>query len=143
MSERMELIKAAGGLVWRWELGARRIAVIHRMRYGDEWTLPKGRLKQGEMWEKAAKREVCEEIGCKENQLKVLNYAGQISYDVEGKPKKVRFWNMTLEGEVTLGKTDSEVDKVRWLTLEKALELLAHPKERNLLKRNSTRESLS
>jgi 8-oxo-dGTP pyrophosphatase MutT (NUDIX family) len=136
VTEETSLIKAAGGLVWRQQPGAITIAVVHRTRYGDEWTLPKGKLDKGETWKKAAIREVCEEIGCEKDNLTIAAPAGQLSYTVKGKPKIVRFWNMILERDLKLGKTDVEVNEVQWLPVEKALNLLTHSKERNLLKKN-------
>ena len=41
--------------------GKARVAVIHRPKYMD-WSLPKGKLEQGEGWMEAALREVEEEI---------------------------------------------------------------------------------
>jgi 8-oxo-dGTP diphosphatase len=59
----VKLIRAAGGIVWRLEDGTPRIAVVHRPRRGD-WSLPKGRLGQGESWHDGARREIVEETGC-------------------------------------------------------------------------------
>jgi 8-oxo-dGTP pyrophosphatase MutT (NUDIX family) len=131
-----ELIKAAGGLVWVKDSRIKKVAIVHRTRYGSEWTLPKGKLEMNETWKQAAKREVSEEIGCEQSNLRITSFAGGTVYPVEGKPKIVLFWNMTLEGDYTFGKTDSEVNQVEWLPVEKALELLKHPKEKLLLKEN-------
>ena len=38
------------------------MAVIHRPKYVD-WSLPKGKLEEGEGWQEAALREVEEETG--------------------------------------------------------------------------------
>lgn len=130
MKEHDEVIEAAGGLVWREEPDGKKIAIIHRTRYGDEWTLPKGKMKKGETLLEAAKREVCEEIGLRNP--KIGSYAGNISYTVEGKPKIVHFWNMVVEEEWKFGKT-KEVDRIRWLPIPEALKILDHPKERALL----------
>src|SRR5262249_58956904 len=52
-----EVIRAAGGLVWRESPRGRQIAVVHRPKY-DDWTLPKGKLDPGESWQDGAVREV-------------------------------------------------------------------------------------
>jgi 8-oxo-dGTP pyrophosphatase MutT (NUDIX family) len=128
------VIRAAGGLVWRNDAGNQKVAIVHRVRYGDEWTLPKGKMEQNETWLQAARREVSEEIGISQGKLKIVSFAGGIVYLVEQKPKIVLFWNMVIDGEFTFGITDSEVTKVEWLSPEKAIKLLKHDKEKNLLK---------
>ena len=58
--ERGKLIKAAGGLLWQETPNGLKIAVIQRFRYGNDWSLPKGKLKLGEQWQEAALRDVVE-----------------------------------------------------------------------------------
>jgi 8-oxo-dGTP pyrophosphatase MutT (NUDIX family) len=120
-------------LVWREEAGIKKMALIHRTRYGDEWTLPKGKLVENETLIKAAKREVCEEIGCEAKELKITGFAGGTVYEAFGKPKVVLFWNMSLKCNYQTKETDSEVDQVRWVSAREALDLLVHPKERELI----------
>jgi len=136
VTEKIQPIKAAGGIVWRHQSGVTTVAVVHRTRYGDEWTLPKGKLEKGETWKNAAVREVCEEIGCAKDNLAVIGPAGKIGYTVDGEQKIVRFWNMILLDDQKLGKTDTEVDNVQFLSIEKALTILTHPRERSLLDKN-------
>jgi 8-oxo-(d)GTP phosphatase len=57
-------ILAAGAVLWRKEPFVSDIAIIHKTRYGDEWCLPKGKVKEGETLEQAALREVKEETRC-------------------------------------------------------------------------------
>jgi 8-oxo-dGTP diphosphatase len=123
-------IRAAGGLIWRDSVRGREVAVIHRARYGD-WTLPKGKLKPGEDWREAAIREVKEETGCT---VQLQSFAGVVSYEVKGVPKVVQFWNMVPIGESKFEPSE-EVDKVTWLSLQKALEVLDYDGERDLLRK--------
>ena len=51
-------VSAAGGVLLRRDgSGQTRVAVIHRPKYGD-WSLPKGKLEDGEGWREGALREV-------------------------------------------------------------------------------------
>jgi len=86
------VIRAAGGIVWKETPEGRKVAVVHRARYGD-WCLPKGKLKENESWEEAALREVKEETGC---DARITGVAGSVSYDVKGTPKTVRFFTMEM-----------------------------------------------
>ena len=124
-----DLIRAAGGLVWRDSPRGKLLAVVHRKRYGSNWTLPRGKLKKKETWLDAAQREVEEETACL---VQVDGFAGVVGYLVDSKPKVVRFWNMSVIGEPG-HQTDTEVDKVDWLSIEEACARLTYPLERALL----------
>ena len=55
-------VAAAGGVVVREAGEGQEVALVHRPRY-DDWSLPKGKLEQGESFEDAALREIEEETG--------------------------------------------------------------------------------
>jgi 8-oxo-dGTP diphosphatase len=122
------LVRAAGGLVWRKEAGAPRLAVIHRPKHGD-WSLPKGKLEDGESFPQAAVREVREETGCRP---RLGDFAGYALYRVKGRPKLVLFWHMAAEG-ATRFRPNGEVDRLEWLSPAEALRRLDHPSERRLV----------
>src|SRR5512142_583056 len=125
----MDLIRAAGGLLWReGKDGKRRLAVIHRP-HREDWSLPKGKLEDGERWEAAALREVEEETGCR---ARIVSFAGVVHYVPRRTPKVVVFWHMELVKEGPLVHVD-EVDEVVWLTREEALRRLDHEGEREVL----------
>lgn len=128
----MILIPAAGGVVWREGPEGLRVAVIHRPKR-DDWSLPKGKLDDGENWETAAVREVREETGCV---CRLAEFAGSLWYVPvrSPKPKVVLYWNMELhrEGELDAG---DEVDEVAWLRPRPALERLDRQSERRVLVR--------
>jgi len=72
----MKLVGVAGGIVWRDMAAGPRLAVVHRARRGD-WSLPKGRLDDGEGWRDAARREIAEETGC---DVRLERFAGAKLY---------------------------------------------------------------
>jgi 8-oxo-dGTP diphosphatase len=118
-------VNAAGGVVLR--DGA--VCLVHRPRY-DDWTLPKGKLDDGESFEDAALREVWEETGLRcrlGDELESTRYR-----DNKDRPKLVRYWAMeVVEDE---GFTpDDEVDEVRWAPPAEAAELLSYEHDRRLL----------
>jgi 8-oxo-(d)GTP phosphatase len=119
-------IAAAGGLLWKSTSKGLKIALVHRPRY-DDWTLPKGKLNPGESWLEAALREVKEETGY---DVRVLGFAGAVAYQTEKASKIVRFWNMTVSGEVQSGVDTSEVSEVAWLSPPEAIDRLSYPLEK-------------
>jgi 8-oxo-dGTP diphosphatase len=124
-----KLIRAAGGIVWKRTARGRRLAVIRRVSRDNAWSLPKGKLKPGESWRKAALREIREEICC---DVKVLGVTGTISYLVKGVPKVVLFLEMRLRREHEFV-ASKEVDELRWVSPAEARRLIRHPEERKLI----------
>ena len=102
---------------------------MHRPKY-DDWSLPKGKLDEGEDDLAAALREVEEETGlrCRPGaELPSTNYR-----DGLGRPKVVRYWLMEHDGESPFAPND-EVDELRWLAPEAALALLTYERDREVL----------
>ena len=133
MTENDSIIKAAGGILWRESGTTKTIAIIHRDRYND-WSLPKGKLHPGESWQEAALREVGEETGW---QGSIVQYAGSFTYVLEDRPKVVQIWHMNVvKHDQAL--MNGEVDQIRWLPVEEAVQLIDYEDERELLL-NATR----
>jgi 8-oxo-dGTP diphosphatase len=135
----MTVVRAAGGLLWRPgrpgeadKGGGARLAVIHRPHRKD-WSLPKGKLDQGETWEACALREVREETGC---EGRLATFAGAMSYVPRNNPKIVLYWHLELtrEGKLAAEFRD-EIDEVAWLTPDEALARLDYPGERRIVQR--------
>jgi 8-oxo-dGTP diphosphatase len=123
-------VKAAGGVVWRRSDGDVEIAVVHRPRY-DDWSLPKGKLDEGEGFEDAALREVEEETGLR---CRLGRELGETHYeDRKGRPKVVRYWAMTdCDGEF---EPNEEVDELRWVPIADAKGVLTYDFDRELVDR--------
>jgi 8-oxo-dGTP pyrophosphatase MutT (NUDIX family) len=104
------------------------VALIHRPKY-DDWSLPKGKLDEGETDEEAALREVEEETGMRcrlERELPGVRYKDRF-----GRDKVVRYWVMrAVAGEF---RPTREVDELRWLPLDRAAALLTYDHDRELL----------
>jgi 8-oxo-dGTP pyrophosphatase MutT (NUDIX family) len=123
------LVKAAGGLVCRpGPAGLVEVALVHRRRY-DDWTLPKGKLDQGETLEEAGLREVEEETGLS---CRLVRPVACTEYqDGKGREKIVFYWVMQpLAGRF---EPNQEVDDLRWLTVQESLGLLSYKRDRALL----------
>jgi 8-oxo-dGTP diphosphatase len=118
-------VRAAGGVVVR----DGKVLVVHRPRY-DDWSLPKGKLENGESWEDAALREVEEETGVTGRLVAELD--DDHYHDRKGRWKRVRWWHMEPLAE-TIREPDDEVDHVRWVELDEALDLLTYAHERGLI----------
>lgn len=122
----------AGGLLLDAPLEARpRVAVIHRSTHGD-YSLPKGHVEGDETLEEAAARELREETGYDAD---CLGIAGAIAYPRDGHTKSVTFFYFLRR---TAEPTDSEqdgVDRVEWMTFERAREVVSYDEQAELLRR--------
>jgi 8-oxo-(d)GTP phosphatase len=124
-----EGIRAAGALLTRDGV----VAVVHRPLY-DDWSLPKGKLEEGEDDAAAALREVREETGFA---AEITADLGTITYPVvwhgDTVPKTVHFFLMRAgEGGFT---PHEEVDRLLWVDPEEAAEKLTYDREREVLAR--------
>lgn len=119
-------VQAAGGVVLR----KGKVCVIHRPDYED-WSLPKGKLTDGETHEQAALREVHEETGlrCRLG----LELSPQEYIDRGGRPKTVRWWAMSVLADDGLTPSH-EVDERRWLAVADAERLLDYEHDRALVR---------
>jgi 8-oxo-dGTP pyrophosphatase MutT (NUDIX family) len=131
-----EVVRAAGGLIFRrCPGGPVEVVLVHRPAY-DDWTFPKGKLNEGETEAEAAAREVEEETGLRPRLGREL---GTSTYhDSRGRPKTVRYWEMTPIGGV-LGPAN-EIDDARWVSLDEAARMLTYGRDKKLLLRATPRE---
>jgi 8-oxo-dGTP diphosphatase len=125
-----EIAAAGGVLIAPDKEGRTKVAVIHRPKYMD-WSLPKGKLEEGESWREAALREVGEETGYRCEPIAELPHVSYL--DRKGRRKLVRYWLMEpIDGEF---ESHGEVDELRWLTPAEAEELLTYPHDKELVRR--------
>jgi ADP-ribose pyrophosphatase YjhB (NUDIX family) len=132
-TESAEVLRSAGGIVWQRRDdpgGNAELILVHRHRYGGDWTLPKGKLHPDETWQQAALREVREETGC---EVELGPFAGTISYPVDGIPKVVRFWHMRCL-VANDRPQDDEVALVDWFRPDQAQQQMTYEDERALLR---------
>ena len=125
-----KVVEAAGGVLWKKTSSGIKVAVIHRERY-DDWTLPKGKREPDESWEQTALREVWEVTGCR---AELGEFVGSASYLI-GKnttPKIVLFWHMQKLDDCKFH-PNPEVDKIKWITPQKALRILTYADERKIV----------
>lgn len=123
-----EQIEAAGGLVVREHKRRTEVLVVHRPKY-DDWTLPKGKLEDGERAREAALREVLEETGY---HCQIVERLPSVHYlAANGRPKRVRYWRMHVAGGEFA--VNDEVDEIRWWRPETAAARLSYRHDRRLV----------
>ena len=124
-------VRAAGGVVCRATARGLEVLLVHRERY-DDWTIPKGKVEEGETDEACATREVEEEAGVRprlRDELPSVRWR-----DAEDRPKVARYWRMELEDADAVAEPRDEVDEVAWLPLAEAVDRLSHPRDAEVLR---------
>ena len=121
-----DVVEAAGGVIVRGDRGDREILLVHRPRH-DDWSIPKGKLDDGEDHADAAVREVAEETGWR---CTVGPWLPDVRYlDSLARPKRVRFRVMRPVARDPWTPSD-EVDETRWVPADRAAEELSHASDR-------------
>ena len=132
-----KLATSAGGLVFEDRPDGRWVVLIaHRNAAGHlQWTLPKGGLEAGEELADAAVREVREETGY---DAEIVDQLGVVDYWFVWKPDRVRYhkyvhYYLMAHRGGDPSRRDDEAEDVRWVRIDEAVALLAHPNERRLV----------
>ena len=132
------MIRAAGALLWR-ENPERKIeiALIHRPRY-DDWSLPKGKLEEGETSLFCAYREVIEETGITPTFGREL---GSVEYKEPTGLKRVKYWSARAPYSSEKFAANEEVDEIKWLNPDEAHYLATHESDRTIIENFLTQEA--
>ena len=125
----MDVIEAAGGVVWREGRDGLEVLLIHRP-LRDDWTLPVGRLESGETIAECALREVAEETGYACELGGFLDTIEFVGAD-DGAIHRFHIFAMT----VTSGDfvPNPETDRTEWLSVDEAGRRATYPNVRALL----------
>ena len=116
---------SAGGIV----LCKGKVVVVSNR--GRSWTFPKGHMKKGEDPLATAKREIYEETGLQDlSLLKDLGFYKRSRISRPDVKKKIHMFLFACKQEPLCPK-DPLNPEARWLTPNKAIEILTHPKEKD------------
>jgi len=128
----MPVVRAAGGVVWRRRRGDVEIMLVHRPAPRSDWSLPKGKLEQGERHRDAALREVQEEAGLRCTLGDRLADIGYVT--PKGEDKRVRWWSMTVDSDDGFT-PNKEIDERRWVPVRDLDDVLTWESDRSLVRR--------
>ena len=129
---------SAGCVVFRRSDGIVEVALI-QPHERKAWALPKGFIEPGEPPEVAAQRETREEAGLSGN---IITKIGTIKYSYMAKWEEpairifkiVTFYLLKFAGGDT-SKHDSEVDRVEWFQVDKAISTASYAQEKSVLRK--------
>lgn len=133
METLMKRTKSAGGVVVN-----KKGEVLVVNQRGVAWSLPKGHIDPGEDAIKTAKREINEESGIAESELKLIKKLGKyqrykISKDGTGEDKselkEIEMFLFTTE-QMSLKPIDKHNPEARWVSKNKVAALLTHHKDK-------------
>ena len=131
-------VEAGGGVVVRPGAGGPEVLTIFRR---GAWDLPKGKLDDGETPQRAARREVAEEVGVKKKRLVVLSGLGTTLHDYhwpsrEAHAVKTTHWfAMATTAERFKPETREGIEAVAWAPWAEARDRVGFETLRELMDR--------
>ena len=111
------------------------ILVAHRPAY-DDWSLPKGKVDPEERPDTTAVREVLEETGY---HCRIVAPVGVTRHLVDNAIKETRWFAMRPLPDSRGFEPNDEIDEIRWLTPDEALDLLDYQNDRSLISETDLR----
>ncbi|MEI6361546.1 MAG: NUDIX domain-containing protein [Actinomycetes bacterium] len=119
---RTDLIRASGVVLLRDNRGVTEVLIVHRPFRAD-WSLPKGKVDEGEHLINTAVRECDEETGF----TPILGAPLPMQqYSVMGRPKVVNYWTAKVGLDEGFA-PDDEIDEIRWIPAASAVDYLTYP----------------
>lgn len=124
---------SAGGIVVR--ITSARWEVLVLQDASDAWTFPKGKIDPGEDPERAARREIREEVGLASIRLLTKLPPIRYIYQRDGPiSKTVQYYiYKSLKNENIVNQTEEGIHNATWMPLEKAILLIGYPKTNKVL----------
>ncbi len=126
-------VRAAGVILLRGTQGRYETLAVHRPHRSD-WSLPKGKIDQGEHIINAAVRECDEETGI---QAVLGSRLPTQEYIAFGRPKTVEYWVAQARNEEEFVPNE-EVDELRWIPVQQAKGLLTYEHDIALVEQAAT-----
>jgi len=121
LRKKLPVVEAAGGLVYNKK---REILFIYR---NSKWDLPKGGVKKGESYEEAAIREVEEETGVRNLEVRsFINKTYHVFKRNDTFKLKITYWYemyTEFKGEL-VPQLEEDIKKVKWKNFEKSQKAL-------------------
>lgn len=133
MKSRQEI--SAGGVVYRRNQDTIEVLICKDAGY-HRWVLPKGLVRKNESMEATALREVEEEVGVRARIVAPLGDPEKYIYTARGVRvfKYVHYFLMEYESGSEM-QHDAEMEAVRWVPIDEAIELLAYKGAQEVVKR--------